>query len=303
MNKVNQDITANRNIKSTLFHKLFGENKSHALSLYNAMNGSDYTNEDDLEFTTLEDVIYMKMKDDVSFLLGTSLSLYEHQSTFNPNMPLRGFLYFANLYRTLIKGNERIYSKHRVVIPNPKYIVFYNGKTSEMNGDCVKLKLSEAFEEPDNSGEFEWTATMININAGHSKEIMEKCRVLEEYSIFIQRVREYNKNTKNLTEAVNRAVDDCIQDDILRDILEKQKREVIDVVLTEFDEEKFEAMIREEEREEGRKEGLKEGLKEGQFRTLISLVSDGIISMEEAERRLEMTAQEFQEAIQTLNLN
>ena len=88
----------------------------------------------------------------------------------------------------------------------------------------MKLKLSDAFEEPDDSGEFEWTATMININAGHSKEIMETCRVLEEYFIFIQRVREYNKSTKSLTEAVNRSVDDCIQDDVLRDIIEKQKR-------------------------------------------------------------------------------
>ena len=138
MKTTSQDRNANRNLKSTLFHKLFGENKSHALSLYNAMNGSSYTNEDDLEFTTLEDVVYMKMKDDVSFLLGTSLSLYEHQSTFNPNMPLRGFLYFANLYRKLIKGNERIYSKQRVIIPNPKYIVFYNGKEKMLDGNTRK---------------------------------------------------------------------------------------------------------------------------------------------------------------------
>lgn len=134
MNTISQGQTANRNLKSTLFHKLFGEDKSHALSLYNAINGSSYTNEDDLEFTTLEDVVYMKIKDDVSFILGTSLSLYEYQSTFNPNMPLRGFLYFANLYRKLIKGNERIYSKWQVTISNPKYIVFYNGKSSDMEG-------------------------------------------------------------------------------------------------------------------------------------------------------------------------
>ena len=136
---------------------------------------------------------------------------------------------------------------------------------------------------------------MININAGHNREIMEKCKVLEEYSIFIQRVKEYNKTTKNLTEAVNRAVDDCIEDGILRDVLEKQKKEVVDVVLTEFDEEKFEAMIREEEREEGRKEG--------QFLTLIGLVHDGIISLEEAARRAGMTESEFQSAIQSLKIS
>lgn len=287
MNNTNQDTTANRTFKATLFHKLFGESKTYALSLYNAVNGSSYTNEDDLEFTTLEDVIYMKMKDDVSFLLGTSLSLYEHQSTYNPNMPLRGFLYFASLYRKLIKGNEQIYSKNLVRIPNPKYIVFYNGSSSAVNADYEKLKLSDCFEEPDTSGEFEWTATMLNINVGYNREIFQKCRILEEYSIFIQRVREYNKSTKNLTRAVNLAVEDCIRDDILKDILEKQKKEVVDVVLTEFDEEKFEAMIREESREEG--------LQTGKLQTICELVSEGELSLEKALIRTGMTEQAFKE--------
>ena len=125
---------------------------------------------------------------------------------------------------------------------------------------------------------------------------------MEEYSIFIQRVREYNKNTKNLTEAVNCAVDTCIRDNILRDILEKQKKEVIDVVLTEFDEEKFEAMIREEEREEGRKEGHREGLMEG-ILALYKLVSDRLISLEEAASSIGMTEAEFQSAIQSLKIS
>ena len=103
----NQEINANRKFKDSLFRKLFGENKINALSLYNAINGSSYTDENNLEFTTLEDVIYIKMKNDVSFILGTSLSLYEHQSSYNPNMPLRGFLYFADLYRKMIKDNEK----------------------------------------------------------------------------------------------------------------------------------------------------------------------------------------------------
>ena len=124
MDNTKKETPINRNFKSTLFYKLFAKNKANALSLYNAINNSSYTNEEDLEFTTLEDVIYMKMKDDVSFLFSTSISLYEHQSTYNPNMPLRGFLYFADLYRKMVKGNERIYSKNLVRIPNPKYVVF-----------------------------------------------------------------------------------------------------------------------------------------------------------------------------------
>ena len=109
---------------------------------------------------------------------------------------------------------------------------------------------------------------MININAGYSKEIFGKCRILEEYSIFIQKVREYNEIVKDLAKAVHLAVEECIRNNILKELLETQKKEVIDVVLTEFDEEKFEAMIREEEREEGRKEGHIEGRKEGRKEVL-----------------------------------
>lgn len=126
MNKI-RDTKANPRYKDSLFRKIFGENKTNALSLYNAINNSNYTDENELEYTTLDDVIYIKIKNDVSFLVGTSLNLYEHQSSYNPNMPLRGFLYFADLYRQIIKDNERIYSQQIVRIPNPKYIVFYNG--------------------------------------------------------------------------------------------------------------------------------------------------------------------------------
>ena len=102
MTKTNYDIHVNKKYKDTVFRKLFGENKENALSLYNAVNHTSYTDPDDLEYTTLEDVIYMKYKNDVSFLIDKTLSLYEHQSSYNPNMPLRGFLYYADLYRKLI---------------------------------------------------------------------------------------------------------------------------------------------------------------------------------------------------------
>ena len=127
MTKTNDDIHVNKKYKDTVFRKLFGENKGNALSLYNAVNHTSYTDPDDLEYTTLEDVIYMKYKNDVSFLVDKTLSLYEHQSSYNPNMPLRGFLYYADLYRKLIHRSERLYSKHLLKIPRPHYIVFYNG--------------------------------------------------------------------------------------------------------------------------------------------------------------------------------
>ena len=290
MNKQN-NLKVNVKYKDTLFKKIFGQNKENALSLYNAINGTNYTMEDDFEYTMLEDVLYMKSKDDVSFLVGTSLNLYEHQSTYNPNMPLRGLLYFADLYRKMIRGNERIYSPSILKIPNPRFIVFYNGETSKLKSNVEKLKLSDAFFEKDDTGEFEWTATMININQENNSELLQKCQVLEHYSIFIQRVKAYNNSIKDLDKAINKAVDECIQDGILKDILETQKREGFDLVLTEFDEEKYEAMIREEGREEG------------YIKSLWDLVSKKDITMERALELCGLTEKEFHEKIKEYGLD
>lgn len=282
---------ANVQYKDTLFKKLFGQNKENALSLYNAINGTNYTMDDDFEYTMMEDVVYMKSKDDVSFLVGTSLNLYEHQSTYNPNMPLRGFLYFSDLYRKMIQGNERIYSPSILKIPNPKFIVFYNGETSKMTNEVEKLKLSDAFFERDDTGEFEWTATMININLEHNSELFQKCQALEHYSIFIHRVKEYNHSMKDLDKAIHKAVDECIKDGILKEILETQKKEGFDMVLTEFDEEKYEAMIR------------AEGRTEGYIKTLWDLVLKKDITMERALELCGLTEKEFIEKIRQYGLD
>lgn len=208
-------------------------------------------------------------------------------------MPLRGFLYFADLYRQIIKDNERIYSQQIVRIPNPKYIVFYNGSTSKVKDDVIKL--SDCFEVSDYSGEFEWTVTLVNINMDFNQKLFEKCRILQEYSIFIQRVKDYNVKEKDLSKAIDKAVDDCIQDDILRDILEKQKKEGRDVVLTEFDEEKFEEMLREEGREEGRKAG--------QIEIYCKFVANGRVSFSEAVEECGLSEKEFLDKMKELGLD
>ena len=263
MSTTNSDVKINRNFKDTLFRKLFGENKENAIDLYNAINGTSYTTSDDFEFTTLDDVIYMKMKNDVSFLLGTTMNLYEHQSTYNPNMPIRGLMYFADLYRKLIKDGESLYGKKLVKIPNPKYIVFYNGNHSDLKESRKILKLSDAFEIQDSSNEYEWTATMININHGHNSELMNKCHMLHEYSVFIEKIKHYCISF-SLKDAVNKAVDESITEGILSDFLEQHRKEVVNMCLTEFDEIKFANYIREEGREEGLAEGREEGRTEGQ---------------------------------------
>ena len=271
-------IIPNTKHKDALFRYIFGENKKDALSLYNAVNNSNYTNEDDLEFTTLDDVVYMKMKNDISFLFCSTLSLYEHQSTFNPNMPLRGLLYFADLYRQLIPDSAMLYGKKVFKLPTPKYVVFYNGNDNKMTQDIEKMRLSTAFEDPTVSGEFEWTATVININLGHSSQLMKSCHALSEYAIFIDKVRTYAK-TMGTLEAIDTAVEECIKNNVLSDFLAKHRREVVNMTLTEFDETRFAEVCRKEGIEEGIEIGLEKGqqigLEKGRIYALITFLQNG----------------------------
>lgn len=281
----NDDVKTNKKVKDSLFRFIFGNDKDAALSLYNAVNNSNYTNSNDLTFTTLEDVVYMKMKNDVSFLFGDMLNLYEHQSTYNPNMPLRGFLYFADLYRKFIKDKD-IYGSRLITLPTPGYIVFYNGPDKNVFSEDSKiLRLSDAFELKSEDGDncFEWTTKMLNINYGKNKELMKKCKKLKEYSTFIFKIREYY-DTMNYKEAVDAAVDYCIKNNILKDILSKHRAEVQNMLLTEYNEElhiKNERDIAWEEglekgREEGREEGLLEGAELKQKEMVKTMLSNGI---------------------------
>ena len=285
MTKTNDDIHVNKKYKDTVFRKLFGENRENALSLYNAVNGTTYTNPDDLEYTTLEDVIYMKYKNDLSFLIDKTLSLYEHQSSYNPNMPLRGFLYYADLYRKLIHRSERLYGKHLLKIPRPHYIVFYNGSEKDMEEERRTLRLSDAFETDTGAGEYEWTATMININSGKNESIMDSCHVLYEYAVFVAKIKRY-RDSMELKEAIDLAVRECIEENILRDFLEQHRREVCDMCLTEFDEKKYEDVLR----EEGREEGLAEGRKKEVFMS----VQEGDYGVVRGAQKLNLSVEEFE---------
>ena len=100
-------LSANRKYKDTVFRMLFAD-KSNLLSLYNAMSGSDYHDPSKLQIITLENAIYIGMKNDLAFVIGTNLFLYEHQSTYNPNMPLRGLIYFGKQYESYIKQQNSL---------------------------------------------------------------------------------------------------------------------------------------------------------------------------------------------------
>ena len=251
-----------RNHKDRLFVKLFGDpdNKENLLSLYNALNDRSYDDPNELEINTIEDVIYMGRKNDVSCIIDAHMNLFEHQSTYNPNMPLRGFIYIAKLYEKYIEQYElNIYSEKLEKIPTPKYFVLYNG-TRDMP-ERMELKLSDAFMHPDESSGIEFTAIMININYGMNKDLMAACSTLEEYAIFIDRVRRYadlSMSAAEMEKAVDKAVNECIKEGILAKFLSMHKAEVTGMILTDYDEEKTMAMFKREYRQDGFREGEQE---------------------------------------------
>ena len=244
-----ESVTINRSYKDRLFKIIF-EDKKELLSLYNALTGKNYQNPDELEINTIDDVIYMHLKNDMSFILDDWQNLFEQQSTFNPNQPLRGFFYFADLYKVKYFG-KKIYSTRLLKIPTPQYIVFYNGTTSMP--DRKELRLSDAFQQPTVQPDIEVVAHMLNINYGHNKELMERCQKMKEYAQFIDIIRHYLKENKQWSNerAISKAIDDCIQNNILRDILQKERLRVMASILSEFDEVGYKEMIQDEAIEDG----------------------------------------------------
>lgn len=146
-----------------------------------------------------------------------------------------------------------IYHEKRVRLPKPKYIVFYNGTKNQP--DSMELRLSDCFENTDNEAPcLECTATMLNINYGHNQELMKHCRRLKEYSIFVQCVREYIQSEPSVEDALEKAIDTCIHQDVLADFLKKHRAEVTNMILTTYDKDLYEKTLKEDAREEGREE-------------------------------------------------
>lgn len=271
-----------RRYKDFLFQRVF-EDKKDLLELYNALNGTKYHDPGELEITTLEDVIYMSMKNDLSFIISSTLNLYEHQSTFNPNMPIRGLLYFAKMYEAYIKLKKMdIYGKQLVLLPTPQFVVFYNGR--EEQPDEQLLKLSDAFVPRKDGIEpvIECRARMLNINYGHNENILNTCKRLHDYSFFIAEINRNLDKGFELNDAVNMAIKFCIDEGILSDILQKHQSEVFNMLLTEYDEKLHLMTVREEGREEGREFEIMESVYEGDY------------SAERGAMKLTITLSEFQ---------
>ncbi len=264
--------TINQNLKDRLFGFLFGSeaNKAWTLSLYNAVNGTKYSNPEDIQITTIDDAIYMGMKNDLSFILFYVMNLYEQQSTFNPNMPIRQLMYAGRLYDKYIQVNHcNLYSTKMIKLPVPKLVVFYNG-TQEM--DDTILRLSDAFEgdiEPD----IEVRVKMININYGKNHELMKACQPLAEYSWLVERIRQ-NRATMDIDMAVDKAIDAMPKDYLIRPFVIGNKAEVKTMCITEYNKVETMQMFKEEGREEGLAEGIEQGT-EQLGRLIDALIASG----------------------------
>lgn len=254
-------IVANRNYKDTVFRKLFSERKN-LLSLYNAINGTAYTDENALEIVTLESAIYMGMKNDLAFIIDTNLFLFEHQSTYNPNIPLRDLFYISGEYQKLV-DQKSIYSSTLLKLPEPNFIVFYNG--TEKKADRWVNCLSDAYEKHIGDPNLELKVITLNINEGYNKDLMKQCKILREYAQYVEKVREY-ASTMDLNAAVEKAVDECIHQGILEEFLRANRMEVIAVSIYEYDKEEEEKKLRRAEYAAGMLAGEK------RLETLISLL-------------------------------
>jgi predicted transposase YdaD len=243
----------NHTYKARLFETIFSK-KEELLQLYNAIHKTSYDDPELLTINTLENVIYLSMKNDLSFLIGSDFHLYEHQSTYNPNMPFRFLEYVATSYSKMVDSkNQTIYGRKAISLPTPHFIVFYNGE--EEHADEETLRLSDLFETKEESPSLELVATMLNINLSHNQELLDSCKILKDYASYIAKVREYLHVGMEIDEATEKAIDDCIREDILSDFLRDNRAEVMYMTIFEYDEEATLKAIGEQEYADGYEHG------------------------------------------------
>ncbi len=243
-----------------------------------------------MELTTIDDALYLGMKNDVSFLIADTMNLYEQQSSYNPNMPLRYLLYAGMIYTGYVKMKPvNIYSPYLQKIPAPRCICFYNGEME--TDDRTELRLSDAFSNNER-GDIEVRALMININYGRNRELLEGCKPLGKYSWFVAEVRNNQKEVGNLIDAINMALDEMPGDFLIKPFLIANKAEVENMCLTEYNEAETYDLLRAECIAKGKAEGISEG----KIEMVLSFLKDGLITESNAAKRVGMSLADFRKA-------
>ena len=295
--------TTIRQYKDNVFCLLYRD-KNNLLDLYNGLNDTNYTNVDDLTVTTLKGGVYMKYKNDASFVFGQDLYMFEQQSSRNPNMPLRFLHYLSDVYRQMY-NNSDLHRSTMLKIPVPHFVTFYNGK-QPLEVEST-LRLSDMYEKKMDCPELELIVRVININTGaiinkksldnekndiinginqsydfdksnkninagntinsrtYSSEFLSKCETLKDYMTFVNKVRVKTDIEKiDIRTAVIEAVDECIAENVLSEFFRNHREEVITVSIYEYDEEGHLEIVKEEGRQLGIAEGEKLGIIKGE---------------------------------------
>jgi hypothetical protein len=274
-------MSANTKYKDSVFSFLFSV-PAILRELYCALEGVSIPQDVPVIINTLHDVLYMDRINDISFEIGGKLVvLIEHQSSLNPNMTLRLLMYIARVYEKIL-GDKNIYTTKPVSLPRPEFFVLYNG-TSPCP-DETTLKLSDLFQSGASLGlpekvnpALELVVKVININHGRNEDILRRCKTLGEYSAFVEKVREYLRGGIDKDEALKKAVLYCRDHDILKEFLEQNASEVMNMLITEWNWDKAKQVWYEEGKEEGLEKGLEKGLEEGLERGVEKVARNALV--------------------------
>ena len=283
-----ETTVTHKEYKDRLFHFLFGqeEHKDWTLSLYNAMNDSNYTDPDEIEFNTIKDALYLGMRNDVSFLISDEVNLYEHQSSYNPNMPLRQMQYISNIYEAyLTKHKLNKYGHTLIPLPIPRLVVFYNG-LKEMPDEVI-LPLSDSFPEDGRErADIEVRVHMVNINYGQNQALLEKCKPLLEYSWLVNTTRMFKE--QKVEDPFDAAIQQLPKDFVTREHILIHREEVKKMLLTEYNEEEVHELFR----IEGERIGEARGKEQNTLAMIRNIMDSMQLSVEDAMNALKIPTEE-----------
>ena len=244
--------------KDSFFRKLFGE-KERAIELVNAVEGTSYPLDADAKICNLDDSLVWRYNDSAIAVEDKLLVFSEHQSSINPNMPLRLLAYATDvLYTWFVKVRET-YKEQIFKIPTPKFYVLYNGE-KELDQDV--LRLSDAFELEADEFSLELTVKVINVNYEGGNEILEKSPSLKGYAYLVDLIRQNQRQGMSKDKAIRPAIQQCIEEGILADFLQEHFEEVANMLAKEY---RFEDEL-EARAEESMEKGVDKGM--GIFRAL-----------------------------------
>ena len=190
----------------------------------------------------------------------------------------------------VIEEEYDLFGRKRIPIPTPKFVVFYNGL--EKRPAKETMHLSDAYEHKEEQYDLDLTCIVYNINPGYNKDIQDGSRVISGYTSFVEKVRTYEKEEVALKDAVERAIDECIQENILAEFFQKHRTEVVNMAALDFTFEQREKLIRRDSLEEGISQGITQGI--------IQMYKKGL-SIEQIADIMDKTVEEINSIVQAKN--